>query len=115
MSSPGFEILTFANEILNCCNRYPNEPLEADKNSLDWWRANKEGSLTLARRPGSTCVPGTSTKAERVFSRGDNRLHSAQHSQLDGVAPEQKEAEHVRGDFVHATFLERYVTWFCEH
>ena len=22
MSSPGFEILTFANEFLNCCNRY---------------------------------------------------------------------------------------------
>ena len=25
----------------------------------------------------------------------------------NGVAPEQKEAEHVRGDCVHATFLER--------
>ena len=56
-------------------------------------------------------MPGTSTQAKRVFSsRGGNRLHS----QLDGVAPEQEEAEHVRGDFVHATFLERYVTWFCD-
>ena len=26
---------------------------------------------------------------------------------VDGVAPEQEEAEHVRGDFVHATILER--------
>ena len=34
---------------------------------------------------------------------------------VDGVAPEQEEAEHVRGDFVHATILERYITWFCEH
>ena len=28
---------------------------------------------------------------------------------MDGVAPEQEEAEHVRGDFVHATILERYI------
>ena len=27
---------------------------------------------------------------------------------VDWVAPEQEEAEHVRGDFVHATILERY-------
>ena len=39
MSSPSFEILKFANEFLNCCNRYQNEPLGADKNSLDWWKA----------------------------------------------------------------------------
>ena len=26
---------------------------------------------------------------------------------VDGVAPEQKEAEHVSGDCVHATFFER--------
>ena len=26
---------------------------------------------------------------------------------VGGVAPEQEEAEHVRGDFFHATFLER--------
>ena len=42
MSSPGFEILTFATEFLNCCNRYRNEPLGADKNSLDRWKAKKE-------------------------------------------------------------------------
>ena len=42
MSSPGFEILTSANEFLNCCNRYRNEPLGADKNSLDRWKAKKE-------------------------------------------------------------------------
>ena len=41
-SLPGFEIATIANEILNCCNRYQNEPLEADKNSLDWWGAKKK-------------------------------------------------------------------------
>ena len=41
MSSPSFEILTFANEFLNCCNRYRNEPLGADKNSLDWSKAKK--------------------------------------------------------------------------
>ena len=28
---------------------------------------------------------------------------------MDGVAPEQEEAEHVRVDFVHATILERYL------
>ena len=44
-----FEILTFANEFLNCCNRYRNEPLGADKNSLDWWKAKKEEYLRLAR------------------------------------------------------------------
>ena len=49
MSSPSFEILTFANEFLNCCNRYRNEPLGADKNSLDWWKAKKEEYLMLAR------------------------------------------------------------------
>ena len=49
MSSPSFEILTFANEFLNCCNRYRNEPLDADKNSLDWWKAKKEEYPTLAR------------------------------------------------------------------
>ena len=49
MSLPGFEILRFANEILNCCNRYQNEPLGADNNSLDWWKAKKEEYPTLAR------------------------------------------------------------------
>ena len=69
MSSPSFEILTFANEFLNCCNRYRNEPLGADKNSLDWWKAKKEEYLTLARLARKyLCVPGTSTQAERVFS-----------------------------------------------
>ena len=48
MSSPGFEIATSANEFLNCCNRYRNEPLGADKNSLDLWKAKKEDYLTLA-------------------------------------------------------------------
>ena len=43
------EILIFANEFLNCCNRYRNEPLGADKNSLDWWKAKKEEYPTLAR------------------------------------------------------------------
>jgi hypothetical protein len=42
MSSPGFEISTSANEFLNCCNRYRNEPLGADKNFLDWWKAKME-------------------------------------------------------------------------
>ena len=83
MSSPGFEILVFANEILNCRNRNRNEPLEADKNSLDWWRAKKKEYQTKYLRE-----PGTSTQAERVV-------------------PEQEEAEHVKGDRVHATFLER--------
>ena len=49
MSSPVFEILTFANEFLNCCNRYRNEPLGADKNSLNWWKAKKEEYPALAR------------------------------------------------------------------
>ena len=61
--------LTLANEILNCCNRYPNEPLETEKNSLDLWRAKKEEYPTLARLARKyLCVPGTSTQAERVFS-----------------------------------------------
>ena len=69
MSSPGFEILKFANEILNCCNRYPNEPLEADKNSLDLWRAKKEEYPTLAWLARKyPCMPGTSTQTEVVFS-----------------------------------------------
>ena len=43
--------------------------MEADKNSLDWWRAKKEEYLTLARLSRKyLCVPGTSTQAERVFS-----------------------------------------------
>ena len=75
--------LAIANEILNCCNWNRNEPLEADKNSLDWWRAKKKEYGTKYLR-----VPGTSTQAERVV-------------------PEQEESEHVRGDCVHATFLER--------
>ena len=49
MSSPGFEILTFKNEFFNFCNRYRNEPLGADKKSLDWWIAKKEEYPTLAR------------------------------------------------------------------
>ena len=62
MSSPGFEILTFVNEILNCCNSFRNEP------SLDWWAAKKEEHATLARLARKyLCVPGTSTQAERVF------------------------------------------------
>ena len=69
MSSPTFEILTFANEFLNCCNRYRNEPLGADKNSLDWWKAKKEEYPTLARLARKyLCVPGTRTQAERLFS-----------------------------------------------
>ena len=67
-SSPGFEILTFATEFLNCCNRYRNEPLGADKNSLDWWKAKKEEYPTLARLARKyLCVPGTSTPVERVY------------------------------------------------
>ena len=50
MSSPCFEMLTFANEILNCCKRYRNEHLEADQNSLDRWRAKKEEYPKLARK-----------------------------------------------------------------
>ena len=90
MSSPGFEILTFANEILYCCNRYRNEPLEADKNSLDWWSTRRWQDWQ-----GSTCVclAPAHTGLERAL--------------VDGVAPEQEEAEHVRGDFVPATILER--------
>ena len=70
MSLPGFEILRFANEILNCCNRYQNEPLEADQNSLDWWRAKKEEYYSSLARLGRKylCVSGTSTQVERVFS-----------------------------------------------
>ena len=69
MSSPGFEILTSANEFLNCCNRYRNEPLEAEKNCLDWWRALKKECPTLARLAWKYLyVPGTSTQAEGVFS-----------------------------------------------
>ena len=69
MSSPDFEILISANEFLNCCNRYRNEPLGADKNSLDWRKAKKEEYPTLARLARKyLCVPGTSTQAERVFS-----------------------------------------------
>ena len=49
MSSPGFEILTSANVFLNCCNRYRNEPLGAEKNSLDYWKAMKEEYPTAAR------------------------------------------------------------------
>ena len=67
-SSPGFEILTFANEILNCGNRYPNEPLETEKNSLDLWRAKNEEYPTLtwlARK--YLCMPDTSTQTEGVF------------------------------------------------
>ena len=69
MKSPSFEILTFANEFLNCCNRYRNKPLGTDKNFLDWWKAKKEEYPTLARLARKyLCVPGTSTQAERVFS-----------------------------------------------
>ena len=69
MSSPGVEIVTSANEFLNCCNRYRNEPLGADKKSLDWWKAKKEEYPTLARLARKyLCVSGTSTQAERVFS-----------------------------------------------
>ena len=69
MSSPSFEILTFANEFLNCCNRYRNKPLGTDKNFLDWWKAKKEEYPTLARLARKyLCVSGTSTQAERVFS-----------------------------------------------
>ena len=69
MSSPSFEILTFANEFLNCCNRYRNKPLGTDKNFLDWWKAKKEEYPTLARLAREyLCVSGTSTQAERVFS-----------------------------------------------
>ena len=68
--------------------------METDKNSLDLHRAKKEEYPTLSRLARKyLCVPGTSTQVERV---------------LDGVAPQQEEAEHVRGDFVHATILERY-------
>ena len=68
-SSPGVETLTFANKILNCCNRYRNEPVETEKNSLDWWRAKKEEYPTLVRLARKyLCVPGTNTQAERVFS-----------------------------------------------
>ena len=68
MSSAGFAILTFVNEILNRCNSFRNEPLGADKNSLDWWAAKKEEHATLARLARKyLCVPGTSTQAERVF------------------------------------------------
>ena len=56
MSSPGFEILTFANKILNCCNRYRNEPLEADQNSLDWWRAKKEEYPTFIGKEVPVCA-----------------------------------------------------------
>ena len=69
MSSLGFEILTSAYEFLNCCNRYQNDPLGADKKSLDWWKAKKEEYPTLARLARKyLCVSGTSTQAERVFS-----------------------------------------------
>ena len=69
MSSPSFENLKFANEFLNFCNRYRNEPLGADKNFLDWWKAKKEEYPTLTRLTTKyLCVPGTSTQAERVFS-----------------------------------------------
>ena len=68
-SSPGFEILTSANEFLNCCNRYRREPLGNDKNFLDWWKAKKEEYPTLAGLARKyLCVPGTSTQAERVVS-----------------------------------------------
>ena len=49
MSSRGFEILTFKNEFFNCCNRYQNEPLDAGKNSPDWWKAKKKEYPTLVR------------------------------------------------------------------
>ena len=68
MSPPGFEILAIANEILNCRNRNRNEPLEADKNSLDWWRAKKEEYPMVPRLARKyLCVPGTSTQVERVY------------------------------------------------
>ena len=53
LMSSVFEILKFANEFLNFCNRYRNEPLGADKNFLDWWKAKKEEyptSAMLARK-----------------------------------------------------------------
>ena len=69
VSSPSFEILTFANEFLNCCNRYRNEPLGADKNYLDWWKAKKEEYPMLARLARKNLwVPATSTQAKKVFS-----------------------------------------------
>ena len=67
-SSPGFETLTFANEILNCCYRYQNEPVETEKNSLDRWRAKKEYPTLVRLARKYLCVPGTNTQAERVFS-----------------------------------------------
>ena len=43
--------------------------MEADKNSLDWWRAKKKEYPRLARLARKyLSVPGTSTQAERVFS-----------------------------------------------
>ena len=50
MSSSGLETLTSANEFLNCCNRYQNEPLSADKNPLDWWKAKEYLTLAMLAR-----------------------------------------------------------------
>ena len=60
-------------------------------------RAKKEEHLTLARLARKyLCVPGTSIQAVQ---------HTGCSCAL--VAPEQEGAEHVRGDCVHATILDR--------
>ena len=43
-------------------------PLEADKNSLDWWRAKKEEYPTVPRLARKyLCVPGTSIQVECLW------------------------------------------------
>ena len=93
MSSPDFEILIFANEILNCCNRYRNEELSGLAES-------QEGEAPDVGKTGKevpVCVWHQHTGREGVL--------------VHGVAPEQEEAEQVSVDCIH--FLKD--NFFCEH
>ena len=78
--------------------------MEADKNSLDWWRAKKKEYPKLARLARKYLgVPDTSELAESAWHQHTGREYAL----VDGVALEQEEAEHVRGHFVRAAILER--------
>ena len=87
-------ILTFANEILNCCNRYRNEELSGLAES-------QEGEAPDVGKTGKevpVCVWHQHTGRECVL--------------VDGVVPEQEEAEHVRETVSMQHFLkDNLILW----
>ena len=97
MSSPGFEILTIALQIKNLITAISTEisPWKLTRTLWTCTEPRRRSTQRCQGWQGSTCVCLVPA-------------HTGQEGVLvDGVAPEQKEAEHVRGDCVHATFRER--------